>query len=164
MKKLILLLSVLSIFLIPSMSFADTSLPYNFTRMGSSGSLFSYYSSSPFVFSSGGLISDSVVYYYKDGVMQGQYSIGTYSYSTTEETLLSQLSNATVVVNHTIYRPDGSLFFLTQEPEIPLIQVVEELPPVVAQAGGTVLSVALTGFGILLVVSLIPRLVKLFLY
>ena len=160
MKKLILLLSVLSIFLIPSFSFAQqTSNYYSYSENNSlitvytNGSFYlSSFGGNPFIFSTG------TSWVYQDGVLHPSIP------SKEPNTYLSSVSivnNSSFLSTVNIYN-DSTLtdvFF-----SVPLVQVAEELPPVILQHGGTVLSVVLTGFGLLLAVLSIPQLVKRFLY
>lgn len=157
MKKLILLLSVLSIFLIPSFSFADSTAPGSYTIEIKSSTI-SYTL----------LCSDNALKYKNSNLYIPAYTT-VWGYNGAEWRKISVPSDSYTLIpisnitssSYDVYYSDSNDVFFSPPA---LIQVVEELPPVVAQAGGTVLSVALTGFGILLAVSLIPRLVKRFLY
>lgn len=156
MKKFILLLSFLSIFLIPSMSFATfvPSQPY-YALIGN----YYYSSNQPYTITSGGSLEyTGTLYEYRlDGSLSGTWTSGSISIGSNKNNI--KLSNFDIYLHGT-----NTVFF--SPPPVPITQIsgVEELPPVILQHGGTVLSVALTGFGVLLVVSLIPRLVKRFLY
>lgn len=163
MKKLILLLSVLSIFLIPSMSFADSypSPPIQRTYTAiynSTSGIRLVTSNSPIT------ISENLLHIKSNSEMiRYSYDAGFWTDPTTGNLFGGYKSF--IQSSHDIYISDSSNVFFSIPP-VPITQIsgVEELPQEVVKHGGIVLSVALTGFGILLVVSLIPRLVKRFLY
>lgn len=165
MKKLILLLSVLSIFLIPSMSFAVSSLPsytgnyYIIFESKNINDTYVLYSSDLPIKIKNKNYQNYEIWLYKNG----SWSLYVPFQSSTNYLLPTDFKNNTLYSsNHDVYdasEPSEVFFSLPA-----LVQVAEELPPMLVQTGGTVLSVALMGFGVLLVVSLIPRLVKRFLF
>lgn len=172
MKKLVLLFSVLSIFLIPSMSFAQNSF-YPIPSDGFSNWI---------IVTSDGTINGLPQLFKFDGeihlksnfdfqiptvkVYNYNYDSGTWDFVVSNNNVsFGNMNNQYIMAsNYDIRNYDGSVFF--SPPPLPIVQVsgVEELPPVILQHGGTVLSAALMGFGLLLVVLLIPQLVKRFLY
>lgn len=167
MKKLILLLSVLSIFLIPSFSFASYNVipsdGYNYyvVFQNTDTDIFTLYTFNDYSFTSGTLVMKGHNNYTYDSSFDSWTFVSSVS-SNVSKPLDNYKLRTIKHSNFDVQMNDGTVFFSPLT--VPLIQVAEELPPVILQHGGTVLLVALTGFGLLLVVSLIPLLVKRFLY
>lgn len=171
MKKLILLLSVFSIFLVPSMSFAESfndivqGKNYVIYEDGNDRYLAILNNDNSKIY----LHSSSTFYTYPQSYISRYVQNGS-TYTFVNNTLVGAGYNAlsfTNFINSTkdIYSQNMEDVFFSPPP-VPITQIsgVQELPQEILKHGGIVLSVALTGFGVLLVVSLIPRLVKRFLY
>lgn len=158
MKKLVLLFSVLSIFLIPSLSFADSFYSVVIEDK-TTNSILRYQTEDVYYVNSNDkiyFIGPVNLYAYEDSTWKLVNTVGTQLLDNSKYNILS--SNLDILVHS-----ENIVFFSARPTPTILMSNIQELPQVVLQHGGTVLSVALTGFGLLLVVLSIPQLVKRFL-